>query len=286
MQLNFDAIEDWHDSLTQALDPIVPSSIRSAVAQHSAEYLEDSTNHLFSLAHRLAVINAVIDWLKANQVIAYHGTRLTDPEIMSVKANGLLPLNGASRADRLRKALSQHSNWPSVSLKLDSEIKNHTNGQCRGDREGQVHLTLSRSGLVNDFNHYLKAGSEFDQCVAEALLGEGGIDLLGAYGKPTLITVSLPGSDAFKGANHWLTVEDMIQRGDTPNMVREFLRAWAYRLYNPSYSTSDSRLDCGLIFLTPIDAECIIDLHTMSECETGGQFVYTPSVTCAATVIS
>ena len=75
-----------------------------------------------------------------------------------------------------------------------------------GAEKGRVCLTLSRRALLHGFNHYLTHGSEFDQHVAYALLGNEGKELLREYGKARIIQVAVPGPDALKRANRYLSI--------------------------------------------------------------------------------
>lgn len=264
MVIDYDAIDDWYDDLSVWLEPIATSAIRASVAACSPRYTDDAREHLFSLVSKENLINSTLEWVRNNSVIAYHGSRLTGSEIESVKSNGLIPLSAASRKTRLARALANHPDWKSAEPKLDAEISLYGDSEKCGRREGQVHLTLSRSGLQNSFNHYLLAGSEFDQCVAQSLLGQEGIDLLARDGQPSLITVQLDGNTALNGAHPYLSIEDMIRRGDTPNIVREILEAWAYRLTTPTYQTGSRELDSGLVFFDSIAADKILSITTIS----------------------
>jgi hypothetical protein len=98
------------------------------------------------------VIDATLEWLRSSTIAGYHGTRLTDDEVRSVREKGLLPLDASARKARLVRALSQHSNWNAAVQRLDAVLKEHGPDNRAGHREGQAHLTLSRAGLVNSFN--------------------------------------------------------------------------------------------------------------------------------------
>jgi hypothetical protein len=96
----------------------------------------------------------VVAWLQSNEIAGYHGSRLTDEEFHSVKKIGLIPLDAETRRDRLIRALSHHPKWQEVKAKLDETILAYGQGNRAGHREGQVHLTLSKAGLIQSFNHY------------------------------------------------------------------------------------------------------------------------------------
>jgi hypothetical protein len=114
----------------------------------------------------------------------------------------LRPLVASERQSRLTRALAAHRDWPQVRGDLDRVLTTYGEGNHAGRRQGQVHLTLSRAGLENGFNHYLTHGSEFDQHAAHALLGDEGKELLRRYGRPILIKVKVPGEVALARISH------------------------------------------------------------------------------------
>lgn len=185
-EIDFDAIDDWAPPLRSVLQDLLPPEIENVLVSRRPEFVEDALDILFEHSDRDAVIDATLDWVRSGKIVGYHGTRLTPEEVESIRELGLLPLDASARRVRLTRALSGHPQWQSVVSRLDEALEKHGRGQRAGGREGQVHLTLSRSGLVNGFNHYLSHGSEFDQHVAHFLLGDEGKDLLREDGAPTV----------------------------------------------------------------------------------------------------
>jgi hypothetical protein len=120
-----------------------------------------------------------------------------------------------------------------------------------------VHLTLSRAGLTDAFNHYLTHGAEFDWHVAAELLGEEGQELLSKDGTPYVIQVAVPGDLALTAAHPHFTVDDMRERGELPNIVHQFLDVWCFRLSRPGYQSRKLRVDCGMVFESAVPAEWI-----------------------------
>lgn len=258
LMLDYDSIDDWAPLLGRALEPVVSEAARHAVAQSNPQYIEDARDTLLSLASRPAVIDGTLCWLRSNILICYHGSRLTAEDTASIRARGLIPLRAAARRHRIERALSHHPRWAEVARRLDGEIRRYSSaGGARrmgaaGNREGQVHLTLSKAGLSEGFNHYLTHGSEFDQHVAYALLGDEGVEALANDGAPTLVMVAVPGEDALAGAHPNWSVDDVLRMGELPNLVREFLGGWAFRLANPSFQTRTQQVDCGIRFAEAI----------------------------------
>ncbi|MGT2500360.1 hypothetical protein ACVOMS_04975 [Bradyrhizobium guangxiense] len=263
--IDFDVIRSWHSNLRSALSESVSDSVISAIMGSRPEFLTDARDLLFALANRDAVIDACLRWVASSAVAAYHGTRLTDAEIESVKKKGLIPLVAAERRVRLERALSSHKDWPVASTRLSQVLADLGSGNQAGHREGQVHCTLSRAGLVHGFNHYLTHGAEFDQHAANELVGEDGKQLLAKDGKRTLIQLRLPGGDALKACHPYFSPEALRSRGDVPNLIDDLLSAWSYRLAHPRFAPKAQRLDCGFVFKTAIPATWITDIEILSD---------------------
>ena len=197
-EIDFDEIDDWAPPLRSVLKVFLPLDIENILVSRRPEFVEDALDAIFEVSDRNAIIDTTLDWVRCETIVGYHGTRLTPEEIESIRDRGLLQLDASARRIRLTRALSKHPQWRSVSSRLDEALEKHGRGQCAGGRERQVHLTLSRSGLVNSFNHYLSHGSEFDQHVAYYLLGDEGKELLREDGAPTLLKFAVPGDVALE----------------------------------------------------------------------------------------
>jgi hypothetical protein len=256
--IDFDDIESWAPSFTAALKDHLPSNVGSLLAEKTPEYIEDARDILLGLTDRDTIINAALAWVRSSEIAGYHGTRLTHAEVASVRMRGLLPLDARTRRVRLSRALSRHPQWQSVASRMDEALEKHGRGQCAGGREGQVHLTLSRSGLVNGFNHYLSHGSEFDQHVAHFLLGDEGKELLREDGTPTVLKFSVPGPVALDAAHPFFGIDDKRRQGEVPNIVNEFLEAWGYALAHPGFQPSSLEADCGLFFRNVVPADWLV----------------------------
>jgi hypothetical protein len=263
--IDFDDIDNWELELAAALSPHLPNSVGQALTAAAPKYVEDALDLLLDLSHRDAVIDATLTWIRSTNIAGYHGTRLAGAEISSIREIGLVPLKAEARRHRLIRALSQHHDWRRVADQLDTAIQAHGQGDAAGHREDQVHLTLSKAGLTNSFNHYLSYGSEFDQHVAHALLGPEGKELLAHDGEPTVIRVAVPGTLALEAAHPYLDIDNVRARGDTPNLVNEFLKVWSYRLAHPRFQSKILKLDCGMMFRLTIPADWIVSFDTLSE---------------------
>jgi hypothetical protein len=261
--IDFDNIDDWAPELTDAFGDQIPKSLGMKLRSAAPKYVEDARDLLFRLADRETIIDATLAWIRSTTIAGYHGTRLTDDELVSLNSVGLLPLRGEARRNRLIRTLSRHPRWNEVAPLLDSFIRDYGRGNKMGHREGQVHLTLSRAGLINSFNHYLTHGAEFDQRVAQAILGTEGMDLLTGDGKTRLLQLAIPGDAALGAAHPYFSIEDMRANGDVPNVIDEFLKAWAHRLAYPRFQSDSLKVDCGMIFRTTVPSGWIVNMETM-----------------------
>ena len=246
--LNFDDNRTWGPLLAEALGELYSGMIRDRLVAAEPEFIEDARDLLFSWTGRDRVLDATLAWIRSATLAGYHGTRLIDAEVDSIRAHGLLPLQADARRVRLVRALSPHPRWNQIAHRLDSTLHDYGPGGEAGRREHQVHLTLSRSGLVNGFDHYLSHGAEFDYHVAYALLGNEGNELLQKDGDARVIQVAVPGEIALKAAHPYFTIDNLRERGDVPNIVDDFLKAWSYGLAHTDFECGTLEVDCGMVF--------------------------------------
>jgi hypothetical protein len=272
--IDFDAIDTWGPSLDLALQPCVPHAVRQAVRQSQPRFVEDASEALLAMAPRDKVVEATLAWLRQGSLAAFHGTRLTVEEADAVRRQGLLPFASLTRRARLQGALSRHPGWHAVESRLDAALQRFGPGGAASRRERQVHLTLSRAALLHGFNHYLTFGAEFDQHVAHHLLGEEGQGLLTQDGLPMIVQAELPGGMALEAAHPHFSVDDLVQCGELPSLVRDFLQAWAYRLVDPVFQTSGLRTDCGISFRHALAPQYI---HSVQQLDLRGPTEHEPA---------
>jgi hypothetical protein len=261
---DFDHIEAWGPRLCRELSVAVPGDVSQAIASGKPKLVEDARDILLSKVDQTAVLRLVVNWLKLQTIVAYHGSRLTTEEIVDVRRDGLRVLKATDREQRLRTILSSHPRWRTVERSLTEVIDAYGVNWLQnnsGRREGSVHAIISRSGLIKSFIHYLKFGSEFDQVVSQRLLENEGVELLGGYGSPVIFKIAVPGAVAFHAANPCLPELPI----GLPNLVRELLDAWAFWLANPTFSTQTLEVDCGLKFSADVPPEWIIDCEQVAD---------------------
>lgn len=258
MKFDFDNIGAWAPRLSAALEALVPNRVRERVRTAPVEWLEDALDIILEEVEQSDLIDATRAWLRAQTIIAYHGSRLSPDEIASVRAGGLMTLDPTMRKDRLAKILSRHPNWTEASIGIDAAVRDFGDGQF-GRREGQAHLTISRGALLTAFNHYLVEGSEFDQAVAVELLGKGARALLQEGRLPVLFTVEVPGDRAIEVGERWL------RDGEMPGLVRRVLQFWAHWLYDPALDPGTQHVDFGLMFYENIPPDWVVDATLIDE---------------------
>lgn len=249
---DFDDNAEWGPRLWELLRPYLPGDIAQIVRAAEPEFIEDAADVVLMHADEPVLSEVMIDWLRSQRIRAYHGTRVNADELASIRRDGLLPLRVQQRAERLQRALNQHPRWGEVAHKLPAALELFGSGMHSGRREGQVHLTVSRAGLVEGFNHYLKEGSEFDWHVSHHLLGPEGQALMAADGQPYLIAMLVPGDTALASCNRYGMPTDRF-----PNPVYDLFRVWSYWLGNPDYRASRLKLDCGLVLSDTVPATWI-----------------------------
>ena len=259
--LNFDDKRTWSPSLSGAIGHLLPDSLSDDLVADSPEFVEDACALYFSRVDRQSMIGSVVDWIESTTVAGYHGSRLTDAEVDSIRGHGLLPLDPRRRRTRLERALAPHPRWPEVAHLLDETLRAFGSGGKAGDRAGQVHLTLSRQSLTTDFSQYLTYGADFDRHVAHHLLGDKGVQLLRMDGQARIIKCEVPGRAALAAAHPHFSMRDMLDSGQVPNLVNDCLQAWSYGLAHPDFECSSLLIDCGMVFRSTVPASWIVDVE-------------------------
>lgn len=261
--LDFDDMQQWGPRLTAYLAALVPSaSAAAAIRNARPEFVEDASEIFFRVIYpdRATFNSTVSQWIKEQTVAAYHGSRLASSDITAITEKGLRALSAEHRRECLRNKLSSHPQWSETLL--DTALEKLGRGQSSGNREGQVHATISRGGLLNGFPHYLTHGSEFDQQVAKLLFGEGGMELLARSGAPVLVRLAVPGEEVLAAANpYWYRSDPQESR----NFVREIIQVWAYWLANPDFEVAKLEYDCGLIFNHDVPPGWIVSIEPIAD---------------------
>src|SRR5262245_13037541 len=255
---DFDAIDQWGPSLASHLANVVPDSAYAFVRNRRPQTFEEYRDALFAApgVRPGEILSATRDWLRSQPIIAYHGSRLTLSEIQNVYAKGLRPLDARSRAARLCSIFARHSAWSEISGRFSDAVDEfgiHGVAKGHGRREGFVHATISRANLVHGFNRYLVYGSEFDQMVAQTLMGDAGLRCLANHGQPVVIHLRVSGAAVIAAANPYTWASQTM-----PSPIGEVLYSWARWTIDRTFSSADARVDCGLRFSVPIPVDWIL----------------------------
>lgn len=265
-KIDFDDGATWIGPLGEALQDLLPADVATRIQAANPEYVEDALDALFEIANRNQIIEHTLDFVRKGSVIGYHGTRLNQSELERIEAEGLVPLHSRDRKIRLERALQSHPNWHEAKRGLDDALEKHGSGEFAGRRERQVHLTLSRMGLLTGFNHYLTYGSEFDQHVAQHLLGKDGKTFLSRDGVAYVLSFIIPGETALAAAHPFFSIEDIMRIGDVPNIASEMLKAWSFAHSRPGFEPNRLRVDCGLVFNDTVPADWLKGVEKISDC--------------------
>lgn len=253
-------MDTWATSLGSAIEPHISDQTYNELRNTEFRYIEDSLSFLLEKTDMKSIVCAAVEWVQSAELCVFHGTRLTDVEVEGMSREGLLPLDHQKRRQRLVRALSSHPKWSENIARFDQILADVGPGMSRGDRLGQVHLTLSCYALEEDFNHYRQFGSEFDLCVAEELFGDDGAALLAKDGSSRTVRLELPGSEALSAANRFFPVAELNFETELPNIVRQFLLAWSYSLGDETFRPCEMKVDCGLIFYSSVPADWIVEI--------------------------
>jgi hypothetical protein len=260
---DFDAIDQWGPSLSSDLAEIVPDTAYAFLRDRRPKTFEEYRDTLFEApgVRPSAIIAATANWLRSQSVIAYHGSRLSANELQRIQAEGLRPLDARSRAARLSSIFAGHPGWSDIASGLSAVIDEfgiHGVAKGHGRREGFVHATISRACLLRRFDRYLVYGSEFDQMVAQTLIGEGGLRCLANYGAAVVMKLCIPGPLAIEAANAYPWANEKM-----PRPIDDILYSWARWSVDRAFSSAEACVDCGLRFAAPIPADWIVGHETL-----------------------
>lgn len=265
-RVSFDQFDSWSDSFSTMVSDFISPQVSEHLRNTPFEFIEDAGQMALSDTSVEVAALAIKVWLENNIFLCFHGTRLLDYEAESILKGGLKRLNATSRKERLEQIFNGVEQWPQKSHELDGILTKLGSGEKMGRREGQVHLSLSRSGLENSFNHYLEFGSEFDQHAAYLMLGkEIGYGLLKTSTKPYLVHVSVDGSELITACQPYFSYQDIITRGELPGIASTFLNAWAFKQAYPDYELRKLRTDCCMVFYKDLPAGHIIEVEELSK---------------------
>lgn len=255
--LDYDNIDEWSPWFDEIVGTIGPADLIERLHAATPEYVEDARTLAVSMVSRPALVAHLQNALAPYHVRVFHGTRVTEAELASIRLRGLRALVLQERRAALVAVFSKHPNWLEKESVLDDEIHRFGKGWDKagtGKREDHsVHVCLSRAGLLHGCNHYLMHGAEVDQNVAMMLFDDNsGLDLLTCARKAYIVSFSAPYPDAALAANPYGFLSE-----DLPNLIDRFLGVWAYRKSHPKFTVVAQRDSIALRFPAPIPADRI-----------------------------
>ena len=123
--LDFDNSRNWGPLLTATLADLISETVVDKLVATAPEFVEDAFDLLLACTDRECVVDAAVGWIRSATVAGYHGSRLIDPDVDSIRDQGLVPLDAKARRERLARALSLHPQWDQVADQLDSTLHEH-----------------------------------------------------------------------------------------------------------------------------------------------------------------
>jgi hypothetical protein len=264
--INYDKFETWESSFGELVRRLIGEGAVNNLASSDFEYIEDAGDFVVNHSDIETVSTEIQCWLRELEFCVFHGTRLLPEEVLSVHRVGLRTLVATDREERLRKIFSCHPRWHSVANRLIDVLEDVGPNERQGRRQEQVHFSLSRSGLVNSFNHYLTHGSEFDQHVAHRLFEDGsGLELLKSETVPYLVHVSFSGEQLIQGSHPHFTYSDVVGMGEIPGLARTFLNSWAFKTANRGFDIEKLRSDCCMMERVATPPERILKIEGLGD---------------------
>ncbi|HEY3740738.1 MAG TPA: hypothetical protein VGL53_12885, partial [Bryobacteraceae bacterium] len=165
---DLDDVKVWGPRLNDELQisefAAVVDQIRSVDLQDGEVRLRD----LFSIIPQEHFVRTVSSWIEKQTVTAYHGSRLDDIELQSVRSWGLKVLSPTSRQETLIKKFAPHPDW----ALREAYLMDALDKAAGRSAVGKVHVTLSYWHLLA-LHDVVQKGSEFDRKVEFEVFGKG-----------------------------------------------------------------------------------------------------------------
>lgn len=256
---DYDQLDVWGPWLTAIMSDVAGPTVMKAAENSRPEYVEYSRQLFENEIGLQKLIEELNARLSPYAVRVYHGTRLGEDELASVKLHGLRPLTLVDRKDILVRSFKHHPDWTKEQHKLDGILHQLGVGWESGGsgkrEDGGVHVCLSRAGLLHGCNYYLRHGAEVDHHVAYALFenDKSAEDLLRVGRRARLISFTAPFPEAAIAANPW-----GFPGHQMPSLLSKLFSAWAFSLSHKSFSVASQRDSVALRFPGPISADRLV----------------------------
>jgi hypothetical protein len=253
--IDYDRLRTWSPWFSAAVTKVAGPAIIEAARASKPEYVENARRFFEDEIGVQRLVSGLSEELRPCSVRVYHGTRLSESELISVKSAGLRPLTLAERKPLLTGLFEAHPEWPKVKHRLDDIIRGlgvdwERSGVGRRE-DGCIHVCLSRAGLTLGCNHYLNNGAEVDQHVASLLFdSERAREFLRANRTPWLISFTAPFEEAARAASPW-----GFRQHEMPSLLRSLLQVWAFSLSDSTFRVGSLRDGVALRFPGEISAD-------------------------------
>lgn len=248
--IDFDT-NDWMLPLKGELGSLLPQNIGSVLRDSKPEFVEDARDVLCDAASDPeALIDRTVEWIKASDVWAFHGTRLTSSEAEELRRAGLQTLDIEQRIDRLFAIA------PDIAAALSRDkALGIARSHSMGNRAGQVHLAISRQFTKLGYEYH-REGSEFDRRLLQAAGLETLLPQVTRRGQSWLVSVRLSGEQALDGMHPFFPIDYMRENERYPNLVRQLLEEFAWNIYRPD--SPRYPIDACFMFRTSISGSAVI----------------------------
>jgi hypothetical protein len=253
MLIDFDS-RHWHPSFESVITPHLPPDFRARIIDADPAHTDVARDLILEIGDRDGIVDAALDWIKSNSIAAYHGSRLDDEGMLTVRRDGLLILDVASRISAAREK------FPSIAHLITDDLADLViNKHHLAHREGQVHCTISR--LFLEGSEYVHGGSEFDRRLVHFACGEENVGLVARFGLPRIVKLALPGEVVLRGFHPFFDIDYVRREEGVPNLVKDFLEDYAWRIHRPDYPVRGEDL-CAML-KEPFPPEWVIGIDTV-----------------------
>ncbi|MBY5461844.1 hypothetical protein [Rhizobium leguminosarum] len=231
--IDYDQQEDWLSWFSDVLSDVVAQDALRKLRSSNFEYLHDAGGLVLDIVGEDRLAKVLSDRLEPYSFRVYHGTRLTDEEVLDVRTIGLVPLDLNARKARYPLVFGKHERWAEVVGSLESVVERLRNENLGNREDGRVWACMSRAEQSGPYGmHYVRTGAEVDHHVGHALFGdETGDEHLMRYGKPYLVPFVVPYAEAVCAVDHFRLPDDIR----LPSLTRRLLDAWAFSHVDRNY---------------------------------------------------
>jgi hypothetical protein len=119
LTIDYDQLDVWGPWFTAIMSDVAGPKIIEAAKSSQPQYVEDARQFFESEIGLQRLVDEFNSRLVPYVVRVYHGTRIGDDELASMKQHGLRPLALVDRRDFLIRCFEHHPDWKQERHKLD-----------------------------------------------------------------------------------------------------------------------------------------------------------------------